>query len=215
MLLKKDLHRIGGYPSLSREVLAMSLPIELRDEIGRLRSRVQALKDFLKVDDVRQNIAKAEEKMAVPGFWDSPMSAQEFIAKVQQWRSSVAGFLALNERFGDVLVLAELLESEPGSSADSEGHLREMQEDLARLSDEMDALEIASFLHHPRDRCNALMMIHAGAGGTESCDWADMLLRMYIRWTERNSLKCEIQDMQPGEGAGISNVTLRIEGEGT
>ncbi|MDR0445046.1 MAG: peptide chain release factor 2, partial [Puniceicoccales bacterium] len=89
----------------------------------------------------------------------------------------------------------------------------EIRRDITHLEKEIDILEIASFLNQPHDRCNAFMMIHAGAGGTESCDWADMLLRMYQRWCERRGFGIEIQEIQEGEGAGFSRVTLRIEGE--
>ncbi|MEC7610138.1 MAG: peptide chain release factor 2, partial [Verrucomicrobiota bacterium] len=76
----------------------------------------------------------------------------------------------------------------------------------------LDALELASFLTGPHDSCNAILTVHAGAGGTESCDWADMLLRMYSRWAERSGFTVDIQDIMPGEEAGISSATIRIEG---
>jgi peptide chain release factor 2 len=96
---------------------------------------------------------------------------------------------------------------------DDESLLANFEKDAKNLQKELDNLEIASFLSGKHDRCNAILSIHAGAGGTESCDWADMLLRMYLRWTERRGFSAEIQDMQPGEEAGISRVTVRIIGQ--
>ena len=190
----------------------MPLPIDLREHLEELRLRMQSLRNFLNVDNVQQSLAKAEEEMASSAFWNNPSAAQEFIEKLQQERSSITGFCSLNERFNDLLVLAELLESEPEMSAEVERHLEEMRKDCDRLLQEMDTLEIASFLHQPHDRCNAFLMIHAGAGGTESCDWADMLLRMYQRWCERRGFGVEIQEIQAGEEAGLSRVSLRIVG---
>jgi peptide chain release factor 2 len=189
----------------------MLLPVELRANIENLGSRMQSLKAFLNVGELQRKIAKAEEEMAAPHFWTSPSTAQEFITELQQWRSTIAGFLSLNRRFNEVLELAELLESEISGNLGE--HFEEVRNDLAHLEKEIDALEIASFLHQPHDHCNAFMMIHAGAGGTESCDWANMLLRMYQRWCERHGFDVEIQEIQEGEEAGLSRVTLRIGGE--
>jgi peptide chain release factor 2 len=91
--------------------------------------------------------------------------------------------------------------------------LSDFEKDAKKLLRELDSLEIASFLSGKHDRCNAILSIHAGAGGTESCDWADMLLRMYLRWTERRGFGVEIQDLQSGDGAGISRATIRITGQ--
>ena len=83
---------------------------------------------------------------------------------------------------------------------------------MESLLSKIDDLEVASFLNEPFDARPALLSIHAGAGGTESCDWADMLMRMYIRWAERRGFEVEMQDLQPGEEAGISRCSIRIDG---
>jgi peptide chain release factor 2 len=185
--------------------------MELREEIGRLRSRLQALRGFLQVEEQRKKIAEAEEKMAAPAFWTAPAAAQELIAALQSWRSAIAEFLSLEKKFEELQLLAELLEAE-ADTAETEKHVEELREELLRHSAEMDALELSSFLNQPHDRRPALLTIHAGAGGTESCDWAEMLLRMYQRWGERRGFGLEIQDIQEGEEAGLSRVSLRITG---
>ncbi|MDR2377486.1 MAG: peptide chain release factor 2 [Puniceicoccales bacterium] len=190
----------------------MPLPIELREEIGRLRSRLQALRGFLQVQEQREKIAEAEEKMAAPAFWAAPTAAQELIAELQSRRSAIAEFLSLEKKIEELQLLTELLEAEDEASVDTEKHVGELREELLRCSAEMDALELSSFLNQPHDRRPALLTIHAGAGGTESCDWAEMLLRMYQRWGERRGFGLEIQDLQGGEEAGLSRVSLRITG---
>jgi peptide chain release factor 2 len=91
--------------------------------------------------------------------------------------------------------------------------LEEAEKLIGRASVDLDRLELSAYLCGKHDHCNAILSIHAGAGGTESCDWADMVLRMYLRWAERNDFNAEIQDIQSGEEAGISSATVRIVGE--
>lgn len=106
--------------------------------------------------------------------------------------------------------MEELLEEE-GVDENSEEAV-ELQQSAELLKVALDELEIQSYLKGPHDHCNAILSVNAGAGGTESCDWADMLFRMYNRWAERREFKTEIIDILPGEEAGLSKVTLRIEG---
>src|SRR5690606_4502241 len=90
---------------------------------------------------------------------------------------------------------------------------RELDASVAKLYDEMDDLEARSFLSGPHDHLNAIITVHAGAGGTESCDWADMLFRLYTRWAENRGFQVEVQDIQAGDEAGLSRVTLLVQGE--
>ena len=83
---------------------------------------------------------------------------------------------------------------------------------MVKLLEAVDALEISSFLPGPMDKSNAIVTIKAGAGGTEACDWADLLFRMYFRWAERRGFKFTVEDVQDGEGAGISTAIVRVEG---
>jgi peptide chain release factor 2 len=117
---------------------------------------------------------------------------------------------AAEKKLEDLKVMAELGEAEPESAQSS--ILSEMETDLTALQKEMDDLELQVFLSSPHDKHNCILSINAGAGGTESCDWANMLFRMYQRWAESRGWKVEITDLLPGDAAGIKSVTLFIEG---
>jgi len=162
------------------------------------------------VEGKQSKIAALEEQMASPTFWDNQEEAQKVIGQVNGLKSVISGIVAFQKRLDDVKTLQELVEE--ASEEEGEPYLEEMVEASGKLYSELDDLEIASFLSGPHDACNAIVSIHAGAGGTESCDWADMLLRLYLRWAERRGFQTEIQDLQPGEEAGISRATFRVIG---
>jgi peptide chain release factor 2 len=119
--------------------------------------------------------------------------------------------VAFNKRLDDATVMVELIESV--SPAEQEAHAKELDATVTTLVAELDRLEIASFLTGQFDRNNAIFSLQAGAGGTESNDWADMLFRMYSRWAERRGFALEVQDVQPGDQAGISKATILLKGE--
>jgi len=149
--------------------------------------------------------------MAEPSFWDDQQSAQKVIAAANRLKAAVNPSKAFNAELEDMQAMFELVE-EMGDDPDTANYEQEVIDAVKRLQPKLDALELASFLTGPHDACNAILTIHAGAGGTESCDWADMLLRMYSRWGERAGYTVDVQDIQPGEEAGISSATIRIEG---
>ncbi len=149
--------------------------------------------------------------MGEPGFWGSSERAQKHIGKLNVLKRAVLPVIAFQKKVEDAGVMAELVEaSEP---AERDGHERELDQTVSSMGEELDKLEIASFLTGQFDGNNAILSIQAGAGGTESCDWADMLLRMYIRWAERRGYEVEIQDVQAGDQAGITKATLMLKGE--
>lgn len=158
----------------------------------------------------QKEIETLEAKMAEPSFWDSQEAAQKVIGETNRLKSSISGIVAFQEKLEDLEAMQELVAD--ASEEEAELYLEELAETSAQLYTQLDDLEIASFLNGPHDACNAIISIHAGAGGTESCDWADMLLRMYLRWAERRGFQTEIQDLQPGEEAGISRATFRLIG---
>ncbi len=108
--------------------------------------------------------------------------------------------------------MLELVDEAGSDDAEAATYEQEVLDTLGRLEPKLDELELASFLSGPHDGCNAFVTINSGAGGTESCDWADMLLRMYTRWAENAGFKAEVLDLTPGEEAGISSATLKIDG---
>jgi peptide chain release factor 2 len=180
----------------------------LMDDLVR---RIDALLSFIDVGAKRKAMAVFEQKMSAAGFWDNPDQAREVTQQISALKNAIEPVLTLRTKIFDLRALLELLKED----ADDTALLGDLRCDAHALLRQLDAMEIESFLSGKHDHSNAILSIHAGAGGTESCDWADMLLRMYMRWTERHGFECEIQDLQPGDGAGISRVTLRIVGPHT
>ena len=162
-------------------------------------------------DTKLKRIAELEARMATADFWNDQSAAQTVINEANRLKNSVNGIKAFRSELDDLEAMLELVD-ELEKDPDAESYQQEALETLERLKPKLDELELASFLSGPNDGCNALLTIHAGAGGTESCDWADMLLRMYTRWAEQAGFTVEVQDIMPGEEAGISSATIRISG---
>jgi peptide chain release factor 2 len=152
-----------------------------------------------------------EGQMGDPAFWDNNEKAQKHIAKLNGLKKTIGGLVAFNKKLDDVAVMVELVEA--ADAAEREAYAKELDESVAGMVEELDKLEIASFLTGQFDRNNAIFSIQAGAGGTESNDWADILFRMYSRWCERRGFEVELMDVQPGDQAGISKATILIKGE--
>ena len=149
--------------------------------------------------------------MGAPDFWNAADKAQKHIAKLNGLKKTIAGLVAFNKRVDDAAVMIELIEA--STPAEQEEYAKELNASVATMVEELDKLEIASFLTGQFDRNNAIFSIQAGAGGTESNDWADILFRMYTRWCERRGFSVELMDVQPGDTAGISKATILIKGE--
>ena len=166
---------------------------------------------FFDGDRELKAIQGLEETMAGVNFWDDQASAQKVISELNRLKAKVLPIKDLMSEFEDVRTMLELID-ENKDPLEKEAYSVELIEGLEGLKSRLDALELASYLSGPTDGCNAILSINSGAGGTESCDWADMLLRMYSRWGERAGFKVELLELTPGEEAGISSATLRIEG---
>ena len=166
------------------------------------------------VENKRVEIGALEQKMAAVNFWENQEVAQEVIAEVNLLKKSIDGIVVFSANVVDLQAHFELvLEMEEG--IDGQEFLKELDKLSDGMLQELDALEIKSFLSGKMDHCNAILSIHAGAGGTESCDWAEMLLRQYKRWAERRQFQVDVLDLQMGEEAGISSVSMRISGDYT
>ena len=146
--------------------------------------------------------------MGRPGFWNDQAGARTVTESLSRIRETVEAWERLKAELEDLGVLFELVREE-GDDASASGLLN----DLDRVEGEYRKLELESILGDPRDRAGAIMMIHAGAGGTEACDWVAMLLRMYRRWAEKRGYASEVLDMAPGDEAGFRSVTLSVKGE--
>jgi peptide chain release factor 2 len=149
--------------------------------------------------------------MTAESFWNNREQAQKLIEESNSLRNKIDPLLKAEKELEDFRVMVELGEAEPEPA--QAGIQAELQRDLGRFFRDLDALELKVFLNGPHDRSNCIFSINAGAGGTESCDWANMLMRMYQRWAEARGWKVELEDVLPGETAGIKSATLLITGE--
>ena len=162
------------------------------------------------MENTQAEISRIEEQMGQPGFWDNQERARKGAEKVSRLKQSIGKVVESSKSVEDLQVMYDLLSD--STEAEAAEHESELTEMVADLLGKVEELEIQSFLSGPHDNSNAILSVHAGAGGTESCDWAEMLLRMYTRWAERRGFEGEIQDIQPGEEAGISRATLLVSG---
>jgi len=140
-------------------------------------------------------------------FWEDQENAQKVTQRLANLKEKVSVFRELAGNFEDLGVLAEL-----GEEEDDEAVAAEVREGLTSLARRVTELELAVLLNGPYDRGNAIISLHAGAGGTEAQDWVDMLIRMYTRWAERHKFKIEVLDMLPGDEAGTKSATLEVSG---
>ncbi|NBV38006.1 MAG: peptide chain release factor 2 [Verrucomicrobia bacterium] len=188
----------------------MYISPEIRHNLEEVERRSGHLWKFLDVPGKQALIAQLENQMAAGNFWDNQKAAQKVISECNSYKNIVAPQIVFRRKLEDAKTLAEMVAEATEATAEAEcEELRQVAEDLIK---EVAELEIASFLSGPHDKSNAIVTVKAGAGGTESNDWADMLFRMYTRWAERRGFKVEVEDVAEGEGAGISQATFRIEG---
>jgi len=150
--------------------------------------------------------------MSEPGFWDNKDKAQADVEKVSRLRGLIEPFRGLETRIGDLAVLHEMAVEEAAGDARTQAE-QEVVKEFCDIETALDEFEIHCLLGGEFDRSAAYLTIHSGAGGTEACDWADMLMRMYQRWIERHGMKSEILDIQPGDETGVKWVTLKVTGD--
>ena len=146
--------------------------------------------------------------MATPGFWDHPDRARAVVDEVRQLKRWTEPYGDLRRRTADAAELADLVAADPDP-----GLARDLEEEVATLRVGVEQLELQNMLQGPDDRRGALLTIHPGAGGTESQDWAEMLMRMYTRWAERRGYEVVVLDLLKGEEAGVKSVALEIRGD--
>ncbi|MEO0570564.1 MAG: peptide chain release factor 2 [Bacteroidota bacterium] len=176
------------------------------DQQKDLIERLGALRRYLDIDAKRIEIENGEEKTLVPGFWDNPQEAQKKMQVLKSQKKWVTDFETAKTMIGDLEVLMEF--HEMGEVEDEE-----VVEKFNVTKELIENLEFKNMLSEEGDELTAVLQITAGAGGTESCDWASMLMRMYMMWAEKNRYKVKELNYQEGDVAGIKTVTLEIEGE--
>ncbi|HVV70662.1 MAG TPA: peptide chain release factor 2 [Verrucomicrobiae bacterium] len=183
----------------------------IRAELTTAADKVDHLRRFLDVPNAQKRLAELNALMAADNFWNNREQAQKLIEESNSLRNRIEPLLKAEKEIEDFRVMVELGESEPENA---QAQLQqELETDLARYFKGLEALELRVFLNGPHDRSNCILSINAGAGGTESCDWANMLMRMYQRWAEGRGWEVEINDVLTGEAAGIKSATMVFTGE--
>src|SRR5439155_10612023 len=159
------------------------------------------------VDRLRGEARELEGRLAEPGVWDDQSRGQRLTTRLARLSDVLERYGRLEKQLADVVVIDELL----GDEDDPELR-KELQEKVNGLEHELDRVELANLLSGQYDQHDAIASLHAGAGGIDSQDWADMLLRMYLRWAEREGLHAELDEVLPGEEAGIKSATFTLSG---
>ncbi|MDX1348852.1 MAG: peptide chain release factor 2 [Putridiphycobacter sp.] len=177
-----------------------------QDQIKDLEQRVQELYTYLKIDEKKIELREDDLKTQDPDFWNDPKAAEALMKKIRGKKFWVESYDAIHESVEDIKVLLEF-------HAMGEGNEAEIDMQYEQVVEKLEALEFKNMLSAEEDSLSAVLQITAGAGGTESCDWSSMLMRMYLMWAEKNGYKVKELDYQAGDVAGIKTVTLEITGD--
>ncbi|HIU64820.1 MAG TPA: peptide chain release factor 2 [Candidatus Avacidaminococcus intestinavium] len=180
---------------------------EYRPEINTLKQKLTEMRRSLDVVRKEERIAELEHKMGEPAFWDNPDEAQKTAQIVNQLKDEVDNFHSLEVKADDLEVLWELAMEEKDAAL-----TEELEVVLRKAQAELERLELGMLLAGEYDANNAILTLHAGAGGTEAQDWTSMLLRMFGRFAEREGYSVDLLDYQPGDEAGVKSATLIISG---
>ena len=160
---------------------------------------------------VEKRLAELDALMVQEGFWNNREKAQGLIDEANTLRKKTEPLLKAERQMEDFKTMLEMALEEPPEEQPQ--HEAAMDRDLAQFSRELESLELKVFLNGPHDKNNCILSINAGAGGTEACDWAEMLLRTYQRWAEGRGWEIELTDVLPGETAGLKSATLLVNGD--
>ena len=176
---------------------------ELTTALTGIKREVDGLIAKLEIPEKANEIAQMEEKASAPDFWDDPEAAQKVMQQIARLRNQVEPWQKISARVNDALELARFEDT---------SLLRELAAEMEDLTTIVDKMSFRAMFSGPYDAENAILAIHAGAGGTDSQDWAEMLERMYIRWAEQNGYQAEVIERSHGEEAGIKSVMISIAG---
>jgi peptide chain release factor 2 len=181
---------------------------EMRLRLLDSEKPIENLKEALAIDSLKAEVEVLEKESAAPDFWDDMENSQKVMQKIGSLKAKVTGYESLRSDYEDALVMIEL--------ADEEGDLSLLDDCTASVKDietRVEDMTLSTLLSGEFDGKNALLTFHAGAGGTEAQDWAEMLFRMYNRWGERHGYKVSTLDYLAGDVAGIKSATILVEGE--
>ena len=185
------------------------------EQIKELQQRVAILGKCIAIDEKRADVAQRQERTLAADFWDDPKEAEKFLKDMAGVKFWVTGFDKVSAAAEDLNVLYDFAkESLDGAGDDgSTDEVEELGQAYKAALEELEALELRNMLGEEGDNLGAVLTINSGAGGTEANDWSAMLMRMYVRWAERNGYKVTVTDELEGEDAGIKSVTMQVEGD--
>lgn len=177
-----------------------------QEQLKELKERTSAIESYLKIPQKRIELQEAELKTQDPDFWNDPKGAEVKMKEIRGLKYWIDTYDHLNTSIEDLEVLIEFAKEDPSEeeAVDAQG---------AQILEEIEELELKNMMSGEEDSLNAVLQITAGAGGTEACDWAAMLHRMYVMWAEKNGYKLKELNYQDGDVAGIKTVTMEIEGD--
>lgn len=185
----------------------MLLLDNMKIEVMTYEEPLEELSKALHLEDNEKRIEELNMEMQAPGFWDNPERANKLTIEMKTLEGIRDTVKGLKGQFEDILTLIEMGEEET-----DESYPDEVRAELDSFIEKFEDLRISNLLNEEYDKSNAILRLNAGAGGTESCDWAGMLYRMYTRWAERKGFSIEVLDFLEGDEAGIKNVTFQING---
>ncbi|MCH2446163.1 MAG: peptide chain release factor 2 [Candidatus Marinimicrobia bacterium] len=181
---------------------------ELKEKFQTLHKRFNNLRGYLDLTSLEDKLSQLRAQTVAGDFWDNTSSAKTILKKISMIEKELELWNGAQRKKDDCEVLLTFLEEEEDSASQNE-----FQSELDELQKTVDDLELRLILSGTEDANDAILTIHPGAGGTESQDWAEMLYRMYVRWIERKGFSYSVIDFQPGDEAGLKDVTLEVEGE--
>jgi len=177
-----------------------------QDQLKGLRGRIDAIGEYLKINEKRMQLSEEELKTQDPEFWNDPKEAEIKMKSIRGIKFWINSYDELDSAYGDLDILLEFIK-------EGEGSEEEVETLYSKTLQEVEELELKNMLSGEEDGLSAVLQITAGAGGTESCDWASMLMRMYTMWAQKNGYKIKELNYQDGDVAGIKTVTLEINGD--
>lgn len=180
---------------------------ELRLTLERLKPEIDDLAEALGLEAMKSEILQLENKAAEPGFWDDMDKSQVVLQRTSALKNKVEGYNNLTSSYDDAMALIELANEDEDLSL-----LEEAENEVEKIKNDLENQRLATLLTGEYDGKNAILTFHAGSGGTEAQDWAEMLYRMYNRWAERHDFKVKTLDYLDGEEAGLKSATILVEG---
>ena len=181
---------------------------DYKQKINNLKATLDSLRQALKLDEASEELQRLEAESARDGFWSNLENSQKVSQRIKQLQSKNAGYGRLESAWNDLVALCQM-----GAEEKDESLLPELEEEFKAFNVALETARLETLLSGDYDNNPAIVSFHAGAGGTEAQDWAQMLYRMYTRWAERHGMKYRILDWLDGEEAGMKSASIQIDGE--